>query len=352
MDRHVPFVVHIHQNDAVKAKDGEIEDEVDEIERTDGAVGEDRAETHQGTDVIELPILVRGMRLAEGCGDPHGGEDKQDENSPERHSESEARGDQRANERTADVSATAGGVDVGEEAATILGAGEVGYCALGNGDVGLAETADQAGDGKHYELPLVNGPGDKDVAEYGENKRAEENRLAAESIGDCAENGRAEELSQWVNGEQYADHHAATRDRRGCRQEAVVVHKKRDKEGDHHGIANEGHKDNQIERQERSNVLCGGIPVTGMVVHPRTQVQRVPLRSGLVRLRRRLVLLTGLGVGATVLLIRVVFFVDRILAIRALHFHHDFFGVCRDLVVVAEGLKPAGDQPEAAPYRQ
>jgi hypothetical protein len=43
---------------------------------------------------------------------------------------------------------------------------------------------------------------------------------------------------------------------RGERQESVIVYQQRNEKVHHHGVANEGHEDHEIDGQQRANPSC------------------------------------------------------------------------------------------------
>src|SRR3984957_8302301 len=103
------MVHHVDEHHPEIAEQTEIDQEVDEIEPADRAVGKHRAQIGEGGEGVEPLVLLRWMRLAEADPDPDQGRAEQWHRQPERRTPAEQDRELPADDGTRDVTEAAAG---------------------------------------------------------------------------------------------------------------------------------------------------------------------------------------------------------------------------------------------------
>ena len=134
--------------DAEEAEDGEVEEEVDDVERSSSPVGDDGGQVGEALQVAPGDARPRAVRLGQTDDDGDERQAEQDVDHEERRRVAEPRGEVAvgqlpAGQWTDDVRQARAEVDVAEEPVAVGRRGGVGDGALGDRDVRLAEAAEE-----------------------------------------------------------------------------------------------------------------------------------------------------------------------------------------------------------------
>ena len=118
-------------------------------------------------------------------------------------------GELATSERTDDVGQAGAEVDVAEQPAAVVTRGGVGDGALGQNDVRLRQSGQEAGQHQQGQVLHRQRGGDPDIEDRRARERGDQNGPTSVPIRQCAEDRRPEELAEWVERQ-------AARRGRGC----------------------------------------------------------------------------------------------------------------------------------------
>ena len=148
-------------------------------------------------------------------------------------------GGQVAGRAGADEEADAeGDADHGEGAGAFLRRGDVGDVRLRDREVAGGEAVDDAGEEDDGQIRR---PGEDEEAGEGADLAGSEHRLAADAIGELAEDGAGDQLAERVGADEQADHGGAGVEMLGVERE----------QRQHHGEAEDVHHHDEENCQER-----------------------------------------------------------------------------------------------------